>query len=70
MTIERVRAMEDQMLTPSIAAKVLGVNPQSIRVAAREAPQRLGFPTVCVGTRVLIPRMAFLNYLDGRTTHA
>jgi len=66
MSIEEIRRMDDPLLTPEQAAQVLGCNPQSIRVAAREKPELLGFPVIRVGTRTKIPREPFLQFITGR----
>lgn len=65
-TAEDVRAMDSDYITPAIAAGVLGCDPQSIRIAARQRPDLLHFPAFCVGNRVKIPRLAFLRAFDGR----
>ena len=53
------------MITPAIAAQVLGCDPAYIRVAARDAPEQLGFPVVRIGRRTKIPREAFVRYMEG-----
>lgn len=54
---------EKELLTPADVAPVLGCDPQDIRVTAKQAPERLGFPVTVIGTRVKIPRRAFLVWL-------
>lgn len=63
--IERIRALPDPTITCALAAEALGFNPQTIRVAARTKPEVLGFPVIVIGTRTRIPRIPFLNYLEG-----
>lgn len=41
--LETIKAMEDTMITVSQAAEVLGSDPQSIRLQAREDQSALGF---------------------------
>ena len=65
-SLDRIRTMPEAMITPEIAAPVIGCKPQSLRVAARVAPERLGFPVTVIGSRVLVPRIPFLQYLEGR----
>lgn len=65
MTLDDVRAIEREYLLPREVAEVLGTDGQSIRVTARQAPERLGFPTICVGHRVKIPKRAFIDYMTG-----
>ena len=62
-SIQDIIALDRDYLTPAEIAGVLGSDPQSIRVAARVDPQRLGFPVVVIGSRVKIPRAAFLRYM-------
>ena len=62
MTLDEIRASDKTVLTPKEVAPVLGVNPQSIRVAD---PCDLGFPVIKVGSRTLIPRLAFLAVMEG-----
>ena len=63
MTLAEIRASDKPVLTPKEVAPVLGVNPQSIREAD---PGDLGFPVIKVGTRTLIPRLAFLAVMGER----
>lgn len=49
--------------TPCEVASVLGMNPQAVRILARENPERLGFPVVVSGSRVKIPRQPFLKFM-------
>jgi len=63
MTLKEVEAMETEILTPDIVARVIGCNPQVIRIQARECPQALGFPTMIVGKRVKIPKLPFLQFM-------
>lgn len=66
MTIKDLKSMTKEVITPDEAAKVLGCSSQYIRIAARENRQLLGFPVVLIGRRVKIPRVAFINFLEGR----
>ena len=62
-SIQDIIALDRDYLTPAEIAGVLGSDPQTIRVAARVDPQRLGFPVVVIGSRVKIPKAAFLRYM-------
>ena len=66
MTLDDIRAMTDAVITPAVAGRVLGCDPASIRVAAREDPGALGFPVILIGSRVKIPREAFVRFLEGK----
>lgn len=65
MTLNDIKAMESDVITPAIAAQVLKCDPNWIRVAARQDKTMLGFPVVLIGHRVKIPRMAFIRYMEG-----
>lgn len=64
MTLEDIKAMDSVTITPAVAAKVLNINPESIRLVAHSEPHRLGFPVIVVGTRTRIPRLPFINFLE------
>lgn len=64
-TLDTIRQMSRETLTPAIVAGVIGCDPHYIRLAAREVPEQLGFPTIVMGSRVLIPREAFLQFMEG-----
>ena len=51
------------MLPVEDAARLLGVNPQSIRDQAHIDPKMLGFPVCVIGTRVLIPKESFYRFI-------
>ena len=65
--IDRLKTIRRACLLPEEVAGVRGCMPQSIRVAARQRPELLGFPVVIVGNRVKIPRIPFLNLMTGGT---
>lgn len=67
MTLKEMRSLDKVTVTPVEAASVLGCSPQGLRMMAREDPLALGFPVIVIGTRVLIPRAPFVEYLTGRT---
>lgn len=66
MTLEEIRALDRDFLIPREVAPVLGVDPQDIRVCAKQCPERLGFNVAVIGSRVKIPRIGFLNWMDGQ----
>lgn len=65
MTLEDIKAMDSSTITPAVAASVLGCNPHSIRVASHTEPQSLGFPVIVMRSRTRIPRLPFINFLEG-----
>ena len=65
MTLQDIENMDRQMLTPVIVAKYLGCDDQTIRLQARLRPDLLGFPVICMGNRVKIPKAAFVAFCKG-----
>ena len=64
MTLEEIRASDAAFMTPEELAGTLGCTPQTLRVQAQEDPGKLGFPVCVMGTRVRVPRLAFLHWMD------
>lgn len=65
MTLNDIKTMDEDFLYPDTVAKIIGCNPQSIRIQARENPDALGFPVSVQGTRTRIPRRAFVRWMEG-----
>ena len=65
LTLDQIAEMTAEVLTPAQVASVLHLDQDTIRGQAREAPWLLGFPVVCAGNRVKIPRMAFVKFMRG-----
>lgn len=65
MTLNELREYPREFLTPAEVAPILGCDPQDIRVQARLAPERLGFNVAVIGTRVKVPRLAFIKWMEG-----
>ena len=63
MTLDEIRSSTKEVLTPADIAPVLGADAQDIRVQARTAPERLGFPVIIIKSRTKIPRVPFLRYM-------
>jgi hypothetical protein len=66
MTLDEIRNSTKEVLTPAEVAPILGCDPQDIRVQTRLAPERLGFNVAVVGTRVKVPRLAFIRWVEGQ----
>jgi hypothetical protein len=66
MTLDEIRNITKEVLTPAEVAPILGCDPQDIRVQARLAPERLGFNVAVIGTRVKVPRLAFIRWVEGQ----
>lgn len=65
MTIDEIRATDKPMLSPVDVAEVLGSDPQTIRLTAKMAPERVGYPFTFTGNRMKIPRIGFINWMEG-----
>jgi len=64
MTLEDIKAMDKEYITPNIAASIIGCDPQGIRVAAHTEPESLGFPVCVMRTRTRIPRKPFIEFWE------
>ena len=64
-TLEKIKAMTDPFLNAATVSEVIGCDPNSLRCAAQQCPEKLGFPVTVIGRRVRIPRRPFLQYLEG-----
>ena len=64
MTLEQMRESPAEFLTPEDVAGVIGCKPYAINVQARADAAKLGFPVCMMGTRVRIPRRAFLRWME------
>jgi hypothetical protein len=63
MTLSEVAKLEDVMITPDIAAKVIGMDPSKLRLAVEEGrTDIIGFPVMKVGSRVKIPKGPFCRF--------
>ena len=65
MTLDEIRSLDREYLVPVEVAPVLGCDPQDIRVQAKQHPERLGFNVAVIGSRVKIPRRAFVTWMEG-----
>ena len=65
--VELLKMLSSPFLTPEEVAQVLKCDAHSLRVAARQRPELLGFPVNIMGHRVRIPRVPFLNFVTGGT---
>ena len=63
MTFDEIKACDKPTLTPAEIADVLNCDAQDIRIQARMAPEKLGFPVIVVKTRTKIPRVPFLRFM-------
>ena len=67
MTLDDIKQINREFLLPREVAEIMGCDPQDIRVTARERPDLLGFPVCVVGSRVKVPKRAFVKWMLGET---
>lgn len=68
ITLDDIKRMDKELLTVQDIEKVLGLTGTTIRNAAREHPETLGFPVMIVGKggkQIRIPRRAFIRFMEG-----
>lgn len=65
MKLEEIRKSDKTVLTPDDIAEVLGSNAHTISLTARQHPERVRYPYTFIGSRMKIPREAFLRWFDG-----
>lgn len=65
MTIEEIKNSTKDVLTPGDIAQVLGCDPNLIRHQAAKDIKQLGFPASKLGSRIKIPRLAFIAWFEG-----
>lgn len=63
MTLEDIKRSNKTFLSPADVCGVLGSNPQTIRVTARQRPDLIGYEFTFVGNRMKISRIPFLRFL-------
>ena len=67
MTLSEIRASTKTVLTPNDVCELLSCRRYDINLQAHNDPSKLGFPVVVIGSRVKIPREAFLRFWEGET---
>lgn len=65
LTLEALEALETETLTCKQVAGFLGLDQSTLHLQAQTRPDMLGFPVICAGTRVKIPRRAFIKFMRG-----
>lgn len=65
MTLDDLEKLDRECLIPKEIAPIIGVNPYTINLQVKQDKQRgvnsFPFPTILIGSRVKIPRRAFLE---------
>ena len=62
-TLAELQSMDKPFRTPLEISGVLGADPQTIRVMARQRPDLVGFQYTFSGNRMKIPRIPFLRFM-------
>ena len=60
-TLQDLIDSEKDFFVAEDVAGVLGCDAHTLRPTARQRPELLQFPTICMGNRVKIPRIPFLR---------
>ena len=62
MTIEDIKKLDKEILTPGDVAPLLNCDPNLIRWQAKQDIKQLGFPASKMGSRIKIPKQGFINW--------
>lgn len=69
MTLEEIKKSDKEMLIPADICDILGCDKYNINVRVKEDKQNgtnsFPFPTILLGSRVKIPRRAFIKAMEG-----
>lgn len=60
-TLQDLIDSEKDFFVAEDVAGVLGCDAHTLRLTARQRPELLQFPVICMGARVKIPRIPFLR---------
>lgn len=63
MTLDDLKRLDREFLTPAQVAEVLNCSAQGVRIWSRQRPEQLGFPVCIIGSRIKIPRRPFLRFM-------
>ena len=69
MTLEQIKASDKDMLIPADICGILGVSQYTINIQVKHDKKHginsFPFPTILLGSRVKIPRKAFIKAMEG-----
>lgn len=69
MTFEEIKKSDKEMLIPADICDILGCDKYNINVQVKEDKRNgtnsFPFPTILLGSRVKIPRRAFIKAMEG-----
>lgn len=63
--LDRIAALDKEMLVPTDIAKYLGCSPYTINVVTEDGRNPFPFPVIRMGRRVRIPKQPFLKAMMG-----
>lgn len=66
MTLKELMTSDKAYITPAEAASLMECDPNWIRQCAAKKPEFLPFRVMRCGNRTKIPRIAFINFLEGQ----
>lgn len=67
MTLQEIKASKKEMLRPAdICPSVIPCTAETLLHKAKKAPETLPFPVLVMERYVFIPRIALLNFLEGK----
>jgi hypothetical protein len=66
MTLDDIKAIDREFLTPAQVADILNCSAHGIRIWARQRPEQLGFPVCVIGSRTKIPKRPFIQFMEGK----
>lgn len=68
MSLKELEQLDRDWLLAREVAEILKCDPHTVRVWARQRPEGLGFPVCVIGSRVKIPRLPFIQFMEGKTS--
>lgn len=66
MSLDDLRKIDREFLTPAQVAEILNCSAHGIRIWARQRPEQLGFPVCVIGSRTKIPKRPFIQFMEGK----
>jgi len=64
-TLKDIEAIDKEILTIMDVRDFLDCDANAFRNQAHNDPSKLGFPVIVIGSRVKIPKAAFINFMRG-----
>lgn len=66
MTLAEIKQSDKDILTAADISDLMGSDPQTIRLSAKQHPEWIGYPFAFHGSTMKIPRIGFINWFEGR----